>query len=385
MDFRFTPEEEAFRQDVREFLKKEVPREVLENYEGYEGYEIDREFQKKLATRGWLTLAWPKEYGGRGATYIEQLIFAEELAYFGAPGGPGIAQTIVGPMLMLVGNEKQKQQWLPKIASGEIEFGLGYTEPGAGSDLASLQIRAEEQGDFFVINGHKIFQTRQHVADYVWLAARTDPNAPKHRGISLFIVDLKSPGISIAPMWTLGGGRTNAVYYDNVRVPKENFVGEKNMGWYHLAQALQFERSGIGRLAIAQRIFDQLVAYCKETGLGKEPTVRQRLGHLAAEIDAGRLMAYRVAWQQQQGNYNMPYEASMSWLWTGYQAQHVADIGMKILGLRAQLKQGSQGAALMGRLEWLYRETLRWSIGGGTRQIQKNIIAQRGLGLPRGS
>jgi len=230
MDFGFSKEEEAFRQVVRDFLKKEVTPEIIKEGESGIGWGPHTwGLVRKLGARGWLTPTWPKEYGGLGLPSIYRFIIHEELDY--AEALPHEALTVgagvAGPTIMLYGSEEQKRDYLPRIARGEIEFALGYTEPQAGSDLASLQIKAEERGDHYVFNGQKVFNTRCHFSQYHWIAARTDPNVVKHRGISLFIVDLSSPGITLRPLWGIDGTRTNEVFYDNVIVPKKNLVGEK--------------------------------------------------------------------------------------------------------------------------------------------------------------
>ena len=239
MNFRFSPDEERFRQEVRAFLDKEVTEGVLQEIDSGQGFGPHSwELLRKLGAKGWLTPSWPKEYGGLGLSHIYRFIIQEELDYYGGLFiGRSTGASIAGPTILLYGSEEQKKEYLPRIARGEIEFALGYTEPQAGSDLAALEIRAVEDGEDYVMNGQKCFNTRSHFAQYHWLAARTDPNAPRHRGISLFIVDLSSPGITIRPMWTVGGTRTNEVFYDSVRVPKGNLVGEKNRGFYHIATA----------------------------------------------------------------------------------------------------------------------------------------------------
>ena len=233
MDFRFSKEEEEFRKELGEFLDKELTEEIArQNWEdkglGPEG----REFARKLGAKGWLGLGWPKEYGGQGGSPMYEFILVTELARRGAHIPNDIARLMGGPTILRHGSEELKKEFLPRIARGEIEFALGYTEPQAGSDLAALEMRAVEDGDDYIMNGQKMFNTECHYADYHWLAARTDPDAPRHRGISLFVVDMNSPGITIRPLWTMSGERTNEVFYDNVRVPKRRMVGEKNRGFF---------------------------------------------------------------------------------------------------------------------------------------------------------
>src|SRR5215207_8965226 len=266
MDFAIPPEVEAFRQEVREFVQTEWSEELRARAASHGGdtYEQERAFRRRLGERGWLSLPWPKQYGGQERSPLEYYIFHEEMSYAGAPASAtGVG--MVAPTLMHFGAEEQKQRFLPRIASGEIDFCLGYSEPDAGSDLASLQIRAEEDGDSFVINGIKRWTSGAHRSEYAWLAARTDPAAPKHRGISMFMVDMKSPGITVKPIYTMGDIRTNETYWENVRVPRENLVGEKNRGWYYVAAALDFERLLVGNANNFRSAFDRLVEAVKQT------------------------------------------------------------------------------------------------------------------------
>lgn len=385
MDFGFTPEEEAFRQQVRQFLEKEVTPEVVAETELGMGWgPHTREFLRKMGAKRWLTPSWPEEYGGMGASYTYRFIVKEELAYYGGPH-VFIGVDMAGPTILLFGSEELKKEYLPRIARGEVEFVLGYTEPQAGSDLAALDIRAVEDGDDYVMNGQKVFNTAAHFGEYHWLGARTDATGPKHRGISLFVVPMDSPGITVRPLWTMAGWRTNEVFYDNVRVPKRNLVGEKNRGWYHIATALDFERSfTIGHL---RRDLEHLVQYCRETkrdgkALSEDPSVRNKLAQLAIEIEVAYLFACRIAWmldKEQVPNY----EASMVKVFGSELEGRIANTATQILGLYGQLKEGSKWAPLHGRVEFKYRECLRSLITRGSSEIMRNIIATRGLGLPR--
>ncbi|MCA9854979.1 MAG: acyl-CoA dehydrogenase family protein, partial [Dehalococcoidia bacterium] len=235
MDFKFSDSALAFEREVDAFLAQEWSPEVRQRVaNSADSYEIERAFRRKLAANGWLTMSWPEEYGGERRPFEEQYLFQEALNYAGAPHAT-VAVQQVGPTLMQFGTDSQKEQFLPPIAAGEVEFALGYTEPDAGTDLASLQLRAVRDGDDYVMNGIKRFTSAAHRAEYVWLAARTDPDAPKHRGISMFLADLSSPGITVTPIHTIGGGRTNEVYWDNVRIPANALIGEENRGWYYAA------------------------------------------------------------------------------------------------------------------------------------------------------
>ena len=380
MDFRFTDEEEAFRQEVREFLAREVSQEIRQEALESAGLGLGvhcRAFLRKLGERGWLGIDWPPEYGGQGRSIVYCFILYEELGYARGPWA-GVGATIAGPTLLHLGNPKQKQDYLPRIARGEIEFTLGYTEPHAGSDLAALEIRAVEQDSHYVMNGHKIFNTTGHYGDYHWLGARTDPAAPRHRGISLFIVDLRSPGITISPIWTMAGFRTNAVYYDHVRVPKENLVGEKNKGFYHIMEALDWER--IYATGDLRHTLEELAGYIQQAGA--PGCLRQRLAELAVEAEVARLLALRVLWLLGK-RVAPPSEASMCKVFGDELRQRLSRAGMEVLGLYGQLRQGSPHARLHGDMELLCRATVFSTISAGTSEVMRNIVAMRGLGLPR--
>ncbi|MXY36675.1 MAG: acyl-CoA dehydrogenase, partial [Dehalococcoidia bacterium] len=266
MEFRFSEQALAFEREVDDFLAVEWSPEVRRRIDASpDRYAMEREFRRKLADKGWLTMSWPREYGGQERSYEEQYLFQEALNYVGAPGATvGVQQ--VGPTLMTYGTDEQKAAFLPRIAQGEIDFALGYTEPDAGTDLASLQLRAVRDGDDYVLNGIKRFTSAAHRAEYVWLAARTDPSAPKHRGISMFLVDLQTPGITVKPIWTMSGIRTNEVYWEDVRVPADALVGEENRGWYYAAHALDFERVSIFTVSGVRAVFDALMGWAGEEG-----------------------------------------------------------------------------------------------------------------------
>ncbi len=384
MDFGFSREEEAFREEVRTFLEKEVTSGLREETESGLGWGPHTwEFIGKLGARGWLTPTWPKEYGGLALPPIYRFIMHEELNYSGALPNEGlvVGAGVAGPTIMMYGSEEQKQKYLLPIARGKIEFALGYTEPQAGSDLASLQMRAEEKEDHYLFNGQKVFNTRCHFAQYHWIAVRTDPNVPKHKGISLFIVDMSSPGIAVAPLWGLDGIRTNEVFYDNVKVPKENLVGEKNKGFLYTVTALEFERVlSVGGL---KKTLEELVEYIKTVpSLRQDSTVRQKVSQIATEIEIARLFAYRLAWLQ-QNRIVANYEAAASKLFTSELSQRMTAAGMEILGLLGMLQRDSGKAPLDGKIENLCRETLLNTIAGGTSEVMRNIIATRGVDLPR--
>lgn len=393
MDFGFTPEEEAFRQEIRQFLKEELPPhwEGFENEFDSENFEFTKQIVKKLGAKGWLALAWPKEYGGLARPAIEQLIFKEEMSYHRVPGidmGVG-GITWIGPTLMLLGTEEQKREHLPKIAAGEKWWCTAYSEPNAGSDMAAVMCRAVAHGDEYTINGQKVWTSAAHVADWCWLTARTGPEEPKHKGISLFLVDMKTPGITVRPLINMAGHhRFNEIFFDDVRVPKSNLVGEENRGWYHTMVSLDFERTaGVMMAGAAKRTLEDLVGFVKETKrngepLARDPANRQKLAELAIEVEVARMMSYRVVWMQAKGIIPN-YEASMIKVFASEAMQRVAHVGTQIMGLYGQLEMGSKWAPLKGRMENAYLGSVGMLIAAGTSEIQRSIIAIRGLGLPR--
>jgi len=388
MDLRFLPQEEAFRKELVDFLEKEVPPEMKADYDGLdlsqEQFEFAGAFDKKLADRGWLCMAWPKEYGGQGASINMQVIFNEEMAYRGVPSRNNMGVHIVGPSIMLYGTEDQKRKFLSAIAHGEHEWCQGFSEPNSGSDLASLRTTAKEDGDGYIVNGQKIWSSRAHHAHYCWLLARTDPQAPKHKGLSTFAVDMTTAGITVRPIATvLGSSHFSEVFFDDVRLPREALVGEKNRGWYQAMGTLSFERSGIGRVASVRRAVHDLVAYAKQNKrLSQDPIIRYQIAELQADVDVARLLCYRVAWLQSKGQVPS-YEASAARVVGHELSQKVSRVGMKILGLRGQLTPGTPGAPLNGAMERYYLSSIANTIRAGTSEIQRNIIAQRGLGLAR--
>ncbi|MBI2172446.1 MAG: acyl-CoA dehydrogenase family protein [Chloroflexi bacterium] len=391
MDFQFTVEEKAFRQELLTFLQQELPPEWDGEGEGDgdEEWAFGLQVRKKLAQKGWLTLAWPKEHGGAAASIMTQTVFREEMAYHRAPGIDFWGITMLAPTLMIHGTEEQKRRFLLPVARGEIQWCQGYSEPGSGSDLASLQTRADVDGDDYVVNGTKIWTSNAHHADWIMLLARTNQEAEKHRGITFLLVDMKSPGVSLRPIINMAGIHGfNQLFFDNVRVPKENKVGEENRGWYVGATLLDFERSGVQYSAGGRRFLDELVRFAKDTTrngqpLAKRPEVRHRLADAAIEVEVSRMNSYNIAWQQSNGKVPNK-EASVSKLFSTEMQQRLADTGMHLLGMYGQLAPGSKWAPLKGRIERNFLSSHSATIAGGTSEIQRNVIANRGLGLPRG-
>ncbi len=390
MEFGFTIEEEEFRKEVREFLKKKLPdgwyeNSIIADIRGNkEEWAVIRDLQRKLAAKGWLTLGWPKEYGGPGQaeSFMRYTILREEICLYGAWIDPAGVRMLPAP-LMMYGTEEQKKKHLGAIARGEVIWCEGFSEPDAGSDLASLKTTAIADGDCYVVNGHKIWTTNAHNADWCFMLARTDPVKPRHKGVSFLLVDMKTPGITVRPILNMPGLHDfNEVFFDNVRVPKENLVGEENRGFYVAMALLVFERAGIEYIAICQRVFDGLLEYVKShKSLAKNSLVRQKLAQVSIELDVGRLITYHIAWMESKGLVPN-YEASIQKLFRMELIKKLAKIAMQILGPYGELAPGSKWAPLMGGIERFYLSFMGRLFGAGTADVQKRIVAIRELGLP---
>jgi len=396
MEYKFTNKEQAFKEEVEDFLAKELPADWAEKSShwpgGYGSMEMsDQEnvatafnFRKKLAEKGWLTIAWPKENGVSDHTYMEQAIFDERISYYRAPG-MGIGTGIAGPTILRFGTEENKGDWIEPIANSEIEMWLGYSEPNAGSDLAGIQTLAVEDGDDYIINGQKIWSTIAHLSNYAWLIARTDPDGLRHKSVSLFVVDNQSPGVTIKPIINvLGIHSFNEVFFDNVRVPKRNMIGEKNLGFYYLMTALDFERVMVG-IGGFRKLFEQFVEYVREAEqngqpLGKNAQVRRRLAEIAIKIEVAYMFFWRTASMLDQGQVPN-VESSVLKLTTTELSRQLADAAMEILGPYNQLMTNSKWAQFRGMAPRGYLDCISATIGAGTSEIQRSIIATRGLGL----
>ena len=391
MKFAYDQDVEAFRAEVKTFIKENLPPEEERAKRGYEDgfktlqdeYDYTMGFQKKLSERDWLAMAWPREYGGGGASHMRQLVYNEEMAYNAAPAmNMGIAW--VGPSLMLYGTEDQKQKFIPRITGADDWWCTLYSEPGAGSDLAALQTRAVRDGDDYVLNGQKIWSSGGHLADWGWLAARTDPDAPKHKGITMFMVDMKSPGVTVRPLINIADRHGfNEVFFEDVRVPATQVVGEVNRGWYHMAVALDFERSGIQSYAGGRRTVERLVQIARDNPdlVKQRKTIRHELADRTIEVVTGTSLAYRVATMQAKGMVPN-YEASTSKLFGSELGQRIALTGMHLLGTIGQLRNGSKHEIWDQASSYL--QAVSGTVAAGTSEIQRGIIATRGLGLPRG-
>ncbi len=387
MEFRFSEEALAFEREVEDFLAVEWSAEVRRALDASpDRYPAERAFRRKLAEKGWLTMSWPREYGGQERSYEEQYLFQEALNYVSAPGAT-VAVQQVGPTLMTYGTNAQKEAFLPRIARGEIDFALGYTEPDAGTDLASLQLRAARDGDDYVLNGIKRFTSAAHRAEYVWLAARTDPSAPKHRGISMFLVDLETPGITVKPIWTMSGIRTNEVYWEDVRVPADALVGEENRGWYYAAHALDFERVSIFTVSGVRAVFDALMRWARAEGPGgrrpiDEARVARTLAGYKVQLEVLQMLAWRNLGMIKRGEHPN-HEASEVKIASTELMQRLLHTGTKLLGPYGQLTPESALAPLGGRIEQGYRAAVMPTFGAGSNEVMRTIIATRGFGLPR--
>jgi 3-oxocholest-4-en-26-oyl-CoA dehydrogenase alpha subunit len=346
--------------------------------------EHGRRFLRRLGADGWLGVSWPKEYGGQGRTPIEHWLFAEELYNRRLPNGL-LTLNAVGPTLMLMGSEEQKAEFLPSILAGELEFAIGYSEPDAGSDLAALRTRAVRDGDEYVISGQKIWTTGASVATHFWLAARTGAPEDRHRGLSLFIAPMNAPGITITPIITQGGERTNAVFLDNLRIPAGHRVGEENQGWSAITAALNFERMFYHNEPRWE--LRQLAGWADAAGLLEGNTaeahaLQERMGEHAVDVEICRLFALRGARMLAEGD--VPYaEASANKIWWGELRQRICSTGLDLIGEDGTIATGSEHAPARGHLEHGLRSSPVWRFGGGTNEIQLDIIATRGLGMPR--
>jgi alkylation response protein AidB-like acyl-CoA dehydrogenase len=337
-----------------------------------------------MGADGWLGIGWPEEYGGQGRPATDQFIFYDEVQRAGAPV-PFVTLNTVGPTLMRYGSEEQKAELLPRILAGEVNFAIGYTEPEAGTDLASLRTRAVRDGDEYVINGNKVFTSGANDADFIWLACRTDPEAPKHKGISLILVPTDAEGFSWSPIVTVGENRTTATYYDDVRVPVTNLVGEENGGWRMITTQLNHERIGLAaHSGEAHELYDGVVAWAAETGAIDTPWVRVDLARCHALLDAMHLLNWKLATGVAADDLN-PADASAVKVYGTEAVIDVYHLLLGVLGSAGYLREGSPGAVLSGRVERSGRAAQINTFGGGVNEIQREIVAWMGLGMTRGS
>jgi alkylation response protein AidB-like acyl-CoA dehydrogenase len=388
VNFDWPEDLRTFRDEVRQFVAEHRSPEIAAEIEQLESSTVRgpriQAVVDELDRRGWLRLSWPPELGGQGKSIWYQFILTMELRYGGLPYTRDNTASMVGPAIHRFGTEKQKQELLPKIWSGEITCALGYSEPDAGTDLASLKLRAVRDGDEYVINGQKIWTSSAHRATHVWLAARTDPEAPKHRGISVFLFPLSTPGITIRPIYVLSGARTNEVFYEDVRVPADTLIGEENRGWYIMTSALDHERVtvGVNTYTDLVLVFEGLVNHLKEHQPQKlqDPLVRTRLAELKVDLHVLRSLLLSCTAKVEAGEPPTK-EASMVKVWGTELRSRLSGLGMDLIGRAGGL--GGADAPAAGAIEQSYKFGPISRFTAGANEVQRNIIAQRGLGLPR--
>lgn len=407
MDFGFTPEQEKLRQEVRDFIAEHITAEVVAEMEGgeEEGFGVSRrgrgpllsEVFRKIAEKGWLGISYPKEYGGQGGDRLSQYIVEEQFARV------NIAVGLSGsgaPAILAAGTQEQKQHFIPKLISGEYSFALGYTEPQAGADLASLQCRAVRDGDEYVINGQKMYTSAAHTATHIYLMARTDPNVPKHKGISIFIFPMDTPGLTVRPLWsiqtnptaplgtTYGTARTNETFFEDVRVPATALLGEENMGWYVGAMALNLDRVGASRYLISVRRDEDIINWVKTNKFhthspADDPAVRDRLAELWIEAQVCRLMTMRSMSIVEHGG-NFTYEGSAEKVWAPEHGVRTTEAISQVLGPYGQLLHGSPRAIEKGIFAHNLMGAFQSGINHGSVQVMRDQMARRGFGFPRG-
>jgi len=388
MYIAYTPEQEALRRRLRDYYAELLTPEVRESlHQGMGTGPTMRAIVKRMARDGWLGIGWPKEYGGQGRGPIDQFIFFDESMRCGAPV-PMLTINTVAPSIMKFGSDEQKQFFLPRILEGELHFSIGYTEPGAGTDLAALTTRAVRRGDEYVIDGQKIFTSLAGDADYVWLAVRTNPAAAKHAGISIFAVDLKSPGIRIDPMHLLSDHDINSVFFDGVRVPANRLVGGENNGWKLITNQLNHERVTLCSSGLLEQSYEATLRFAQQTKLpdgrrvADQEWVQLNLARVYAGLEFLRLLNWKVAWTGSQGRLDVADASSIKVFGTEWYLESFRLL-MEIIGPRAALRRGTPGAVALGQLEQLYRSLLILTFGGGTNEVQRDLIGLFGLRLPR--
>ena len=409
MDWSDSPAQATFRQDVRTFIKERLPARYQSAADGSSndaeelvgGWQADRksddegrrntakQWADALAEKGWIAPHWPEEYGGAGLSVMEQFIYNQEMSEAGAPSVGGMGVSLLGPTLIVHGNEEQKKEHLSRVLSGEVAWAQGYSEPGAGSDLASLATRATRDGDDYVVNGQKIWTSGAQFADWLFALVRTDPDAPKHRGISFLMMDINTPGITVRPLMDMGWNEPfNETFFEDVRVPAKNLVGDENRGWYIGMTLLDFERSGIGGAIGYRRNLKQLKEFV-DSDDGKTmvradfaAASRHEIADRYIEVEILFNFAFRIVTMQNMDQIPN-YEASMNKLFGSEIHQKIARTGMKVFGLYGNLWERSEGpvGAYFTRD---YIGSLPHTIFSGSSEIQRNVIATRGLGLPRG-
>ncbi len=391
MDFEFSDAEKAFEEEVNKFIEQNRSGDVMdltrENMAQLVDTPARRAFMRKLGERGWLGMTWPKKYGGSEGEGVYEYLLNERLAGVGAPQiGKGVG--IIGKTIIRHGSEKLKQEFLPKILNNDVEFAIGYSEPQAGSDAAAMALKATRDGEGWRLNGQKIFTTSAHFADWYWFGARTDPDARKHEGITLFLLRMDDPGLTIQAMPTIGDERTNQVFFDNVWVSDDYVVGELNKGFKYISEALDLERFTMFTFSPIQQRVELLCEYvATEERDGKplreDPIVRQKIAQLVTQTEVARVLGLQFVAKSMKGGAPPTCEASMYKLYATELSKRLADTSLDIAGAGGQLRVHTEEAPMKGRAELTYRYTVVDTIGGGSSEIQKNILARRKLGLPK--
>ncbi|MGW1679295.1 acyl-CoA dehydrogenase family protein [Saccharopolyspora sp. NPDC002376] len=388
MRIAYTPEQEQLREELRDYFGKLMTPEIRAELAAHGDYgdgEAYRQVVRQMGADGWLALGWPTEYGGQNRSTLDQLIFTDEAAIAGAPV-PFLTLNSIAPTIMRYGTPEQKAHYLPKIAGGETHFAIGYSEPEAGTDLASLRTTADRDGGDYVVNGQKMWTSLIQYADYVWLACRTDREAKKHRGLSILIVPTDSPGFSWTPVHTVAGPTTSATYYQDVRVPASALVGNENEGWPLITNQLNHERVALTSAAPLRSALDEVLDWARETRLtdGRRVIDQEWVRHHLARVHTGaeflKLVNWKIATTIEQ--QPAPATASATKVFGTEFATEAYRLLMEILGSAAYIRQGSPGAALRGRIERMHRSSLILTFGGGTNEVQRDIVAAVGLGLP---
>jgi hypothetical protein len=389
LDFEFSAEERAFEAELEAFLQAEHSPDVMDAQPEQLSQTVDspakRAFMKKLSARGWLGMSWPKAYGGQERPGIYDFLLTEALSRYGAPQ-PGKGVGIVGKTIIRHGNERMKREFLPKIMAGEVEFAIGYSEPGAGSDAANMQLKAtrDDAREGWVLSGQKIWTTSAHFADWYWVGARTAPH--KHKGITLFLIPMDHPGLTIRPTWTIGDERTNEVFFDDVFVPDDYVVGELNHGWTYICEALDLERFAMMPVGPLEKKTEAICEWvrtaCRDCEpVRDDPRARRAVAQLVTQLEVARMLQRRVIAEAVKGGVPT-CEASEYKLYMNECSKKTANAALDLLGSEGQLERSDPDAPLGGRFARSYRYTVVDTIGGGTSEIQKNIIARRKLGLP---
>jgi alkylation response protein AidB-like acyl-CoA dehydrogenase len=383
----YTESQRALRKEFRAYFSELIKPEYREELRNAESGDLYKQLIRQQGKDGMLAVAWPEEYGGRGLSESEQLIRYEESLLAGAPT-PFVTLNTVGPAIISKGTEEQKQRFLPGIAAGELHFSIGYTEPSAGTDLAALTTAAVKNGDEYVVNGNKVYTSGAEGADYIWLAARTDPEAPKHKGISILVVDTTDPGFSYSPIHTMGGVHTNVTYYTDVKVPTDMIIGKENAGWRLITEQLNHERVGLAAWGInGWKIFRDAMDWSRATKNADgqrvidDPTAQRNLAEVYAHLEAMRVMNARMSWQLDQHEMNPVFPSAIKVYSTEIMLE-ICRLLMDVVGPHALIGPGSDGAVLYGNLEHEHRRATISTFGGGVVEVLRGLVATHGLGMP---